>query len=346
MTSSRLASDAITTVITPGASPVMVTEYMPNDGAGAQVINTAASGTIYAGTSSSVQQSNGIPIPAGASVQWTEPGQLWVVAGDDATDPITLITTARINSWTPSPEAVAIATATALLKQGIPNVLLGKTIFNGPLTENTALDVSQYASLNIQVRPNNAPAVIGYGFQDENAANLDTGQFSDADPALPITYRLPVSGPTLTLVPITANSPWLTVYGSNRTVPNVSVNTPNVPQTFGIGGAFASGSFYYPLDGNGFAQVVTDGPTTIYLQAYTANTAQSFIFSLDYIFYEGSTGALTTIALANSAILLPAGDNHYYNAEIQGNLPRCAGYFKIYNRSTITSGQYSLAVVS
>ncbi len=118
MTSS-LGRDAITAIVAAGQPPVMVTEYMPG-GAGCQVINTATTGTVYLGTSSNIQPAQGVPVPAGSSVQWVEPGQMWAVAGPDVIAPVTITTTDRISSWAPSPEVVALAVAEQLITNGLP----------------------------------------------------------------------------------------------------------------------------------------------------------------------------------------------------------------------------------
>lgn len=161
--SAPLSSDALHATVTPGKQPVLVTEYMPG-GPGVQVINTAVTGTIYLGTGSNVQESNGVPVPAGSSVQWIASGQLWAVAGSDATGPMLLIASGLISSWAPSPEVIATAVATQLIAKGIPSVLVTTPlpVFN----DATPQDVHGFASLTVRFPGAAAAFETQYYFTD------------------------------------------------------------------------------------------------------------------------------------------------------------------------------------
>lgn len=203
-----LNSDAINTVLLPGAQPVMVTEYMPG-GDGAQVINTASSGTVYIGTTSSVGPSSGVPVAAGASVQYTASGQLWAVLGTDATGPVTLVVSSLISAWSPSPEAVAAA----ILAAGVPNVITVSqvgTVNNPGGTGNAAskiFDVHSFATLIIELTATPATpvttTVVGVQFYEDAAGTIPITQFdnvavsnaSTAAGGVITGAQVPVSGP-------------------------------------------------------------------------------------------------------------------------------------------------------
>lgn len=218
---SALNSDALQATVTPGKTPVMVSEYMPG-GRGVHVINTAVTGTVYLGTSSSVQSSNGVPVPAGSSVQWTASGQLWAVAGPDATGPMLVIASGQISSWAPSPEVIALAVAQQLLATGLPNVLTSQVI--GDFVLPAAIDVHGYDSVLLIMTdtPVSQPVAVNYQFTDvANTALVQPGEWAQQGGA-PIPLTLPVLGPTLLMQQAAADTNpvhTVRVIGTNRAAP-------------------------------------------------------------------------------------------------------------------------------
>jgi len=223
MSTATLSSDAISVTLQPGAAARMVTEYMPGD-PGAQVINTAATGTIYLGTSSSVQPSNGVPLPAGSSVQWVNEGQLWAIAGSDAIGPILLVATSCISSWAPSPEIIALTVAAQLLATGIPNVLLSRTLLNAAAVSpaGVAVSVGAYATAIVKLTNSDGvtPKTCAYAYKDSvSGATVAAGILSCVGVAAftnDPTWELPVSADTLVLTNVTGGAILATVLGTNR----------------------------------------------------------------------------------------------------------------------------------
>lgn len=336
--------DVLTANVAAGAPAVMATEYMPG-GDGAQIINPATSGTIYVGTSSGVGSSNGVPVPAGASVQWTQAGQLWAVAGPDFStgQTTTLIVSQCINQWTPSPEAVATATADQLLTQGIPQVFRGAIIYIGTAAAfpTDGIDVSQYASLNVRVTPDGAAGAVGYLFSDpESGAVLDENYLTNYDKTLAVTFRLPVSGPQLHMNAVTG-TPSLVIYGSNRTVPAGSVNQPNQAKLFNTGAVtMTNGSYYTLTDENGYSQSVYNGLVVCRARVTGAYPKGRLIFNainsngVGFQFVEYSTYEMTQQGSATDV----AGTFQFAH-------PRGAGYWQfLYEGTTGAATQAVLSV--
>lgn len=222
-----LNTDALSKIVKAGATPVMLTEYMPG-GTGAQLINTASTGTVYAGTSSSVQPSTGVPIPAGASVQWIKDGQLWLIAGPDVTTPVTIIASALVSAWAPSPEVVGAIIAAQLLLTGIPNVLTETVIGDfvlPPTGSGVLVNVTGYASITLIEldNPGSNRVAMGYNFTDlAFTAVIGSDQWTNQVGA-PAPVTIPVLGPILSLG-ISADDPASThtvrIIGSNRPAPS------------------------------------------------------------------------------------------------------------------------------
>lgn len=227
MTSPAPFGDAKRQTLIPGASPVMITEYMPGAPNGALVINTGLAGTVYCGSNSSVQPSTGVPIPGGTSVPWILPGQLWAYL-DPATTSLNqdLVVTGDIAGWEPSP----LVLATALAAEGIPSVLLQTQLFKGTMAQAPAgnitnLPVASYASLLI------APAlgitvaaiVLNYTFTDAAGQPCGNGQIFIAAGMNVEPVVLPVTGAFLTLINTqVATTPVITIDGTNRSVPGLT----------------------------------------------------------------------------------------------------------------------------
>lgn len=188
MTTPTLSSDALSVTLKPSADPVMVTEYMPG-GAGAQIINTGAKGTVYAGTSSTIQASNGVPIPAGSSVQWTAPGQLWLVLGSDATAPVTVAVSDRINNWA-SAEVI-----------GTLNIS-GDVGISGPVEISSMPDVTFAAGSSVDIAAGTVDiGTVGSIIESSSvfqAANLGTYDLSTTSPIIDIAdyQEIIISTPT------------------------------------------------------------------------------------------------------------------------------------------------------
>lgn len=335
--------DVLTANVAAGAPAVMVTEYMPG-GDGAQIINPATSGTIYVGTSSGVGSSNGVPVPAGASVQWTQSGQLWAVAGPDfpSGQTTTLIVSQCINQWTPSPEAVASATADQLLTQGIPQVFRGQLLYSGSAAEfpTLGMDVSQYASLNVNVTPDGAPGVVGYQFSDpESGAVLDENYLIDCDQTYDFTARIPVSGPLLYITSM-FGTPSVTIYGSNRTVPAIAVNQPNQTKQYQNQGNITAAGSYTLVDEQGISKSVFDGPVMAQVIVNGSGASGEFFFN----FRNSAGGTFAPLVFDTSQMhARVTGAPSGLTGTFTFNHPRGAGYWTYNNRAT--SGTFNVFLV-
>ena len=147
---SPIAGGGRTFTLLPG-QPIMLTEYAAGPNAPLTVINTSDD-TIYVADSSSVGVATGVPVAAGTAIPWTQPGQIWAMLDPAATDTAPVVITGAISNWTPSPAAIAAAVALELLQQGVPNVLIEKSVFNASIANGTSspnIDVSGYASAEI-----------------------------------------------------------------------------------------------------------------------------------------------------------------------------------------------------
>lgn len=155
------------TTLTPGAGPVLLTEYAPRggDAGGLLVINTSLTDRAWLASDSNAGPSTGVPLDPGTAIPWTTGGQLWAVADPAAGAPILLIATAAIDEWTPSPAAIAALVAGELLAGGVPLVLVEDVITAGdvlPAFPGTkTYNVSRYAALELfLVGTGNTPVIV------------------------------------------------------------------------------------------------------------------------------------------------------------------------------------------
>jgi hypothetical protein len=150
--------------LAPGAAPVLLTQYAPGaDDGGLLIINLDVSaGRLYLGGDSSVSPNNGVPVDPGTAIPWTTAGQVWAVADPAAAANLTVVVTAAISTWTPSPAAIAAEVAAGLLASGVPNVLLEDQLGGGVVAAggNLSFDVSKYASAQISIAALGPPATL------------------------------------------------------------------------------------------------------------------------------------------------------------------------------------------
>jgi hypothetical protein len=141
--------------LAPGGRPVMLTQYAAGADSPLLLINLdVAAGRAYIGADSTVSPNNGVPLDPGTAMPWTTAGQVWAVADPDATGPLTLVVTAAISDWTPSPAAIAAEVAAELLLNGIPNVLTETIIAQNDIilvSSTKTYDISGAASLGVVI---------------------------------------------------------------------------------------------------------------------------------------------------------------------------------------------------
>jgi hypothetical protein len=180
-------------------------------------------------------------------VPWSQDaGELWACIDPAATVPATVILTASVSDWSPSPFAVAIATATALANQGVPNVGLQTKLTpdfdstNGGVPHGLVLPVGGSTGL-IDIHGQASVLVTAFtlggstglastmsGSQlivrqwDQSGTFLIKESFLGAPLDItrrPLTVKLPAIGYYLEIVTTDpSNRAVLTVYGSNRIV--------------------------------------------------------------------------------------------------------------------------------
>lgn len=259
-----LPNDARVVTLPLHSDPAMLTEYAPG-AAAVTIVNTGGDRVWIAGTSS-VGPASGVPLDGGASLPWRAPGQVWAVLDAAAKNPVTLYVTSAIGSWTPSPVAVASATAAQLLATGVPTVLTGQILYgpHTPIPSGTTqtIDVSTYGSLNVTVAPGGSPdtlACCSYQFTDTTGAVvLDHNTLSTTGTTQQVNYRLPVSGPRLQIAG-TNSSPLVTIYGSNRTLTEGSVVAPFAMRHFKANTTMTILNYYPMLDELNLPQSVFNG---------------------------------------------------------------------------------------
>lgn len=192
-----------------------------------------------------------------------------------------------------------VAVAQAINLQGVPNVLTGTVIASGASLPSlganqfgfTGLDVSTYASVIIQFRPQS----IGQVFADCFTANVNTGGLEFPVTAFDtngLTFVLPVTGPTL-------NFTWLssltglnyTIYGTNRAVPRAAIlNSYVVAVHAHLNQAFTSGT---PVN---LFTVVSNGMQA-YIRMVITGTGQGFI---GMTLFTDTAGTTTEVDILDS----------------------------------------------
>lgn len=335
MANSPLLPDGARVVtLAPGSDPVMLTEFAP----GSQPVTIVNTGQARAwlGGGSSVGPNTGVPLDPGTALPWRSSGQVWAVIDASATAAITLYVSSAISSWTPSPVAVATATAAELLNTGVPTVLTGDVLY-GPHTpvasgQTVTLDVSKYGSLNVTVAPGGAPdtqACCSYQFTDPTGAVvLDSNTLATASATQQVMYRIPVSGPQLQLQGV-ASSPLLTVYGSNRTVPQAAVIAPFTVHHFQASQTMTALDYYNLTDQLGLTQCVFDGLCTIRARLFGPTPKGRFLFSsIDASGHPENNFEYTSYEMTQQG----AADD--LTGTFQFAHPRGGGYWQFYYEGT------------
>jgi len=210
---SPIAGGGRTFTLLPG-QPIMLTEYAAGPNAPLTVINTSDD-TIYVADSSSVGIGTGVPVAAGTSIPWTQPGQIWAVLDPAATDTAAVVITGAIAAWSPSPTAIAAAVAAELLAQGIPTVSREVTLFNANVAAGGStglIDISTYASIVLEAL-GQQPLLIT---QTDNSGNLVDDEYAGGVAPAVFPMRMALSGTKVQIFNQGATSVTLRVLGSSR----------------------------------------------------------------------------------------------------------------------------------
>jgi hypothetical protein len=185
---------------------------------------------------------------------------VFAVVDTGVSKPVSLVVSSDVTN-VQNPEAIAIATASQLLAQGIPNVLIGKVVYDGFLTGTAGLpitipvDLSGYASVQVFITGIVNTCLLSYQWLDavtlQPYANRNLVISSGG---ARITFASPVRSPTLAFILSSINGvnpPHVRIYASNRIVADDKVFTDPSGEGVSISSAVAwiSGNAY-TLSGN------------------------------------------------------------------------------------------------
>lgn len=246
--------------VNPGLSPTQLTGTTnPNF----TLYNLDPVNAIWVADSRSVSPGNGMRLGPLANMLWTkEEGDAYACVDTG------VLTTVRVNisddvENVNSPVDVATATATALLAQGIPNVLLTKELFSAivnPGLSVGAIDVSSYASLELSLEliTGTGNIVVQCSFSNPATLNIETFflsvPFDSVAPNSKATWQIPVSDARFGVFVIGSNpnNVQVEIVGSNRQVPKLrQMGNAFLPRRFSFTGNWAANAVITlaPVDG-------------------------------------------------------------------------------------------------
>jgi hypothetical protein len=193
------------------------------------IINTSAS-KVWVSNNPGMVSGQGVPINTQGNMVKSGDGPLYAVIDSAATQDAVLTYSSEA-SQVNDPVAIASATASALLAQGVPNVLtntLLKAVFTVPQNGFNNIDSHSYASLEflLNVVGGSGSQVVKVDcYQDPNDASLGTAShttFYLTAPASATTctyeWSIPVSFGSCRFTLLTTGTPAWIIYGSNRAV--------------------------------------------------------------------------------------------------------------------------------
>lgn len=259
----------------------------------ATLYNTDTVNAVWVATTPGVSPGTGIRIGPLGSLQWTTDKAPCYACLDTGVTVAVPITVSTDTANPVNPADVATATATALLNQGIPNVLTGDIIYNDSLTGTTwgagefavipklqitptdYMDFTRYASVMLAVYVQDA-CLLTLQWSDVNAGGtIFTSQpyvITHAPATIYIAQTVKARNLTLQFSKTQFPSPGLQVYASNRVIPDgmtqcdVGYNSTIAARAWGVseqvdfGKAFASKGGLHGLRlSSSFAPAVVKG---------------------------------------------------------------------------------------
>lgn len=189
-----------------------------------QIINTNLNATIWAANNPSIQPGVGTSINPGTSLEWSSPGEVFLILGNDTLSvtegSAAVIISYDVNSWQPSPAAIAAA----VINSGVLVIDKPVQLFNNGNTSDTgALDISRYNSILLELGSNGATTfTISW---ENGASNVFQEYLYCYSPTFAIWRgALPCKGAQ---VQVTSNAPSsVKLVASYRTVPAIQNQIP------------------------------------------------------------------------------------------------------------------------
>lgn len=247
--------------VTSSTAPLRAGSYP----AGYQIINRSVQATIWASDNSAVRDGQGIPIPGGTSITWTQDGDLFLVLGTDAltvqagSAPVTISYTSE--DYQPSPAAIAVA----VLNSGQLVSARQQKLSVGSIVDGLGgvinLDVSTYQSLYLELwnslvgTPGAGQITVSwYGTNPLNPPDFATYQQAVDTITFITGATLPVSGSAPRQAyqfPVRAPFVQIGGYGSGLNVDVIGSTAPCPlwspramnPSTVGVGSPTLSGAY-------------------------------------------------------------------------------------------------------
>lgn len=273
----------IQATITPGQQ----TTLLPNLLSGSTIFNNSTTGSVWVSETPSATPGNGYKVGPNGSIQWQISGQAYACTDTGVTETIALTISDRIGSPV-NPIDVATATAEAVNKKGIPNVLIGEMVYNGGITTGAVayspwvlpVDVDKYASIILAITPT-AQTVMEIRWLHEASGAVVEYRSITYNPAYqqPMFIELPVKSDQLVLAFTAVNSfVQIRAYASNRAMPDAIAST-TAPYVGTLNAVFTAGvtvDFPGQVYSNGkpwFCRMVVTGTNTGKLVANTLDGA-------------------------------------------------------------------------
>lgn len=303
--SSPLAAGGQTFVLTPTGPAQMLTEYAGGPGSPLLLINTSTD-LAWVAAHSGVGPQNGVPLEPGASLPWISEGQVWVIADPAAANPITVVATSAVAGWTPSPAAIAAATAIALAESGIP-ITASETVvaYNANVSVPNSWNIANYNSIIVLVRNN--PAVILQ--LDSKGDVLDyqlvwptTGPFGQGSPV-----RISAIGTSVTISPLNGSPSPVNLFlvGSTRTSARIDARLADAAgDEWSLSSFTPASGTNYPLNQTAGAQL--QGLVFATFAISTAGGKGQFFLN-----YENPNGSVAQELCDDSQFVVPAAGSKF-----------------------------------
>jgi hypothetical protein len=208
---------------------------------GATLYNTDSVNAVWVSTTPGVSPESGIRISPLGSLQWTTDKASCYACLDVGVTQVVNLTVSTDTQNPVNPTDVATATATALLAQGIPNVLTGDIIYNGQLagtgwgagqfsvvpkvfgTPTDYMDFTKYASVMLAIYVQDA-CLLTLQWSDVNAGGtIFTSQpyvITHAPATIYLAQTVKARNLTIQFSLPQLPNPGLQVYASNRVIPD------------------------------------------------------------------------------------------------------------------------------
>lgn len=223
----------ITIPVAPGKQPTQLTGAPLAKGT--TIYNADSTNAVWVSSASNVSPGNGQLIGPLGNAQWNnDSAQAFACVDTGVTGPVSVIVSGDI-SGVNNPVALAAATASILLAQGIPVVFQGSLISNvrlgpsGALTYTVPVDLSGYAGLCVNLFQIGPEQAITLSWLDAPGGNVLTGQtymatasrMTGAGTGSSLKLMVAVKSPTLRIDFPLGSMPLFTgtgvlIYASNR----------------------------------------------------------------------------------------------------------------------------------